>query len=62
MIILINNKNTKLCQIMHCVLKDLFVKEKWFLFSASLCISYNLVYLILACVDNFADIVDGRAC
>ena len=37
MIIVINNKSTKFCLKLHCVLKDLFIKEKWFLFSASRC-------------------------
>jgi len=31
MIIFINNKTTKFCQITLRVLKDLFIKEKWFL-------------------------------
>ena len=37
MIIVINNKSTKFCLKLYCVLKDLFIKEKWFLFSASRC-------------------------
>jgi len=32
MIIFINNKSTEFCQITLHILKDLFIKEKWFLF------------------------------
>jgi len=38
MIVFINNKTTKFCQITLRLLKDLFVKEKWFVISASRCI------------------------
>ena len=37
MTIFTNNKTTKFCQITFRVLKDLFIKEMWFLFSASRC-------------------------
>jgi len=38
MIVFINNKTTKFCQNTLRLLKDLFVKEKWFVISASRCI------------------------
>ena len=34
MYIFINNKSTEFVKL-HCVFKDLFITEKWFLFSAS---------------------------
>jgi len=40
MIIFINYNTTKFCQITLHVLKELFTKEKWFLFTASECTSY----------------------
>jgi len=41
MIIFINNKSTEFCQITLHILKDLFIKEKWFLFSASRCVYFT---------------------
>jgi len=35
MVVFIDNKMTKFCQIALRVLKDLFIKQRWFLFSAS---------------------------